>query len=56
MVARVTYHDGSDSFLCSGTVVASNVVLTAGHCAEDETTGAVETPADYQVLTGRQSL
>jgi secreted trypsin-like serine protease len=56
MVARVTYNDGSDSFLCSGTVVASNVILTAGHCAENETTGAVETPGNYQVLTGSQSL
>jgi hypothetical protein len=56
MVARVTYDAGSDSFLCSGTVVASNVVLTAGHCAVDETTGAVDTPGDYQVLTGSQSL
>jgi Trypsin len=56
MVARVTYNDGSDSFLCSGTVVASNVILTAGHCAESETTGAVDTPGDYQVLTGSQSL
>lgn len=56
MVARITYDAGSDSFLCSGTVVASNVVLTAGHCAEDETTGAVDTPGDYQVLTGSQSL
>ena len=56
MVARITYDDGSDGFLCSGTVVAANVVLTAGHCAEDETTGAVDTPDDYQVLTGSQSL
>jgi secreted trypsin-like serine protease len=56
MVARVTYYDGSDNFLCSGTVVASNVVLTAGHCAVNETTGAVDTPGDYQVLTGSQSL
>jgi secreted trypsin-like serine protease len=56
MVARVVYNDGSDSFLCSGTVVASNIILTAGHCAENETTGAVETPGDYQVLTGSQSL
>lgn len=56
MVARITYIDGSDSFLCSGTVVASNVVLTAGHCAENEATSAAETPGDYQVLTGSQSL
>jgi Trypsin len=56
MVALVTYDDGSGSFLCSGTVVASNVILTAGHCAENETTGVVDAPGDYQVLTGSQSL
>lgn len=56
MVARVIYVDGSDSFLCSGTVVASNVILTAGHCTANETTGAVNAAGDYQVLTGSQSL
>jgi secreted trypsin-like serine protease len=56
MVARITYNDGSQAFVCSGTVVASNVILTAGHCAENETTGVVDIPADYQVLTGSQSL
>jgi Trypsin len=39
MVAHIIYNDGSDIFLCSGTVVASNVILTAGHCGEDEGTG-----------------
>jgi len=40
-MAYVGYLDLSGSaFSCSGTVVASNVILTAGHCAVDRTTGA----------------
>jgi secreted trypsin-like serine protease len=37
---------------CSGTVVSSNVVLTAGHCAEDPTTGSLNPPGGYAVITG----
>jgi hypothetical protein len=43
---------GNPDFSCSGTVVSSNVVLTAGHCAVDESTGAVLDPSGYQVVTG----
>ena len=42
--------------LCSGTVVSSNVVLTAGHCAENTETGIVDASAGYQVSTGTRSL
>lgn len=38
--------------LCSGTVVSPNVVLTAGHCVENEETGTVNAPGDYAVVTG----
>ena len=38
--------------LCSGTVVAANVVLTAGHCAVDESTMTVNPPQQYGVVTG----
>ncbi len=55
MVARVLYLDGSGSFLCSGTVVSPDVVLTAGHCAEDLQTGATDVAADYQVTTSTQT-
>jgi secreted trypsin-like serine protease len=37
---------------CTGTVLSSNVVLTAGHCVADETTGAIEPAAGFEVATG----
>jgi secreted trypsin-like serine protease len=37
---------------CSGTVVALNLVLTAGHCAENVQTGVVNEASGYQVTTG----
>ena len=42
-MAFVLYFDanGNPEFSCSGTVVSSNVVLTAGHCAVDEASGSV---------------
>jgi trypsin len=43
---------GNPDFWCSGTLVSSNVVLTAGHCAVDETTGAALDPSGYAVATG----
>lgn len=43
-------------FACTGTVVAPNVVLTAGHCATDEATGAVVPAADYTVVAGAHDL
>ncbi len=53
-MAFIVYYDSSNNplFLCSGTLVSSNVVLTAGHCATDETTGAVLTASSYRVVTG----
>ncbi len=38
--------------LCTGTVVASNVILTAAHCAEDVETGVLNEPANYRIVTG----
>jgi secreted trypsin-like serine protease len=43
---------GNLDFTCSGTVISGNVVLTAGHCAVDENTGAALDPGGYQVVTG----
>jgi trypsin len=53
-MAFVAYFDadGNPEFACSGTVVAPNVVLTAGHCTVDETTGAALAPSGYRVVTG----
>jgi trypsin len=52
MMALVYYDVDGSGFICSGTVISSNVVLTAGHCGEDTTTGIVDDPADYEVVTG----
>jgi secreted trypsin-like serine protease len=43
----------SEAYLCTGTVLSANVVLTAGHCAEDETTGALEPASGFHVVTSR---
>ena len=45
-----SYPDGS-GFSCSGTVVSPTVVLTAGHCGVDETTGAPLGPSGFAVVT-----
>lgn len=37
---------------CTGTVVSPNLVLTAGHCAEDPETGEVREPSGYRIITG----
>jgi hypothetical protein len=53
-MAFIMYSDSSDTpvFSCSGTLVSSNVVLTAGHCAVDESTGVPFDPSRYRVVTG----
>jgi hypothetical protein len=43
---------GNEIGQCSGTVVAPNLVLTAGHCAENMQTGVVNEASGYQVTTG----
>ena len=43
---------GDEVGQCSGTVVAPNLVLTAGHCAEDMQTGVVNEASGYRVTTG----
>lgn len=53
-MAFVLYYDssGDPEFACSGTVVSPNVVLTAGHCGVDESTGLVLDPSGYRIVTG----
>jgi secreted trypsin-like serine protease len=43
---------GNETGQCSGTVVAPNLVLTAGHCAENTQTGVLNEASGYQVVTG----
>jgi len=43
---------GNPDFSCTGTVVAPNVVLTAGHCAVDESTGLTLNPSGFAIATG----
>jgi hypothetical protein len=38
--------------LCTGTVISSNVILTAAHCAENVETGVINEPAGYAIVTG----
>ncbi|MGH2865243.1 MAG: S1 family peptidase, partial [Solirubrobacteraceae bacterium] len=45
-------YDGESLITCTGTVVAPNVVLTAGHCGEDTETGELREPSGYSVVTG----
>ena len=53
-MAFILYFDssGDPQFDCSGTVVSSNLILTAGHCGLDESTGQALDPSGYRVITG----
>ena len=51
-VAYVELNAPDASEFCTGTVVAPNVVLTAGHCAVDPNTLSLWSPSDYEVITG----
>jgi secreted trypsin-like serine protease len=46
---------GKSSFWCTGSVIAPNVVLTAGHCAVDEN-GRREAASVFHVYTGSLDL
>jgi trypsin len=51
-LAYVVDIQGKYVYQCTGTVVAPTLILTAGHCAENMTTGAVNKPSGYRVVTG----
>lgn len=51
-LAYVANFKGEEVGLCTGTVIAPTLVLTAAHCAENLETGAVEAPSGYRVVTG----
>lgn len=54
-LARIVAFDGARVMTCSGSVIAPNIVLTAGHCAVDETTLALLPAADFDVTTGTRN-
>ncbi len=45
-----------EGFICSGTVISPNLVLTAGHCVEDIETGRKTPAAQYVVVTGTSNI
>jgi hypothetical protein len=51
-MAFVVFSNGEEAAVCSGTVVSSNVVLTAAHCVLDDTFSVVRNPANITVVTG----
>jgi hypothetical protein len=51
-MAYILDRRGDELGQCSGTVVAPNLVLTAGHCAENMQTGVVNEASGYRVATG----
>lgn len=51
-MAYVLDREGGRVGQCSGTVVSPNLILTAGHCAENVRTGAVDEASGYRVVTG----
>ena len=50
-LAFIYFHDEGEAEACSGTVVSSNVVLTAAHCVLDGA-GAPRPVATFRVVTG----
>lgn len=51
-LAYIEAHQGKSGFSCTGTVVASRVVLTAAHCIEDLERGGITPAKDYALATG----
>ncbi len=51
-LAYIIDEHGEGFAQCTGTVIATNVILTAGHCAEDAETGVINEPSGYGVVTG----
>jgi secreted trypsin-like serine protease len=51
-MAFVVFSNEAETDLCSGTVVSSNVVLTAAHCVLNETFTTLHNPSNFTVVTG----
>ncbi len=46
----------TDDESCTGTVLSANLVLTAAHCVQSQSTGAVDPAAGFSVVTGQPNL
>jgi len=51
-LAFVVVSNAEETDVCSGSVVSSDVVLTAAHCAMNSTFAVVRDPANFTVVTG----
>lgn len=51
-LAYIVDFQGKIAYQCTGTVIAPNLVLTAGHCAENMQTGAPYSASGYRVVIG----
>jgi secreted trypsin-like serine protease len=48
----IEFNNGVEGFGCSGTVVSSNIVLTAAHCVFNEAGTVLRNPSNYAISTG----
>jgi secreted trypsin-like serine protease len=55
-MARITASEADTGFMCSGTVVSPNMVLTAAHCLLNESETAFLPLSSFRVMTGSASL
>lgn len=51
-LAFLVMSDATGEHTCTGTVISSNLILTAAHCAYDVEAGSPFAPNGYTVVTG----